>query len=54
MAKPSIKSDFFNMHVQDMHDQAEHALQKLVSAYQTAAHPEQMGPDTLGKSPGYH
>jgi hypothetical protein len=50
MAISSGKSDFFNMHVQEMHAQAEHALQKLVSAYQTIPQPDQIGPDTLGKS----
>lgn len=33
-----------------MHAQAEHALQKLVTAYQTSSQPDQIGPDTLGKS----
>lgn len=46
----SGKSDFFNMHVQEMHAQAEHALQQLVNAYQSSPNPEQIGPDTLGKS----
>lgn len=50
MAIPSEKSDFFNMHVQEMHAQAEHALEKLVTAYQTLPASEQIGPDTLGKS----
>jgi hypothetical protein len=44
------KSDFFNMHVQEMHQQAEHALQQLVSIYNTSSTPDQIGPDTLGKS----
>jgi hypothetical protein len=50
MVMPSGKSDFFNMHVKEMHAQAEHALQHLVSAYQSSTSPDQIGPDTLGKS----
>ncbi|MEJ2362316.1 MAG: hypothetical protein P8Z75_12975 [Gammaproteobacteria bacterium] len=50
MVKSSEKSDFFNMHVQEMHAQAEQALHKLVSAYESSAQPEQVGPDALGKS----
>jgi len=50
MVMVSGKSDFFHMHVRDMQTQAEHALQKLVSAYHTLPKPVQIGPDTLGKS----
>jgi len=52
MAISSEKSDFFNMHVQEMHAQAEHALEKLVAAYQALPPSDQIGPDTLGKSLG--
>jgi hypothetical protein len=46
----SHTSYFFNMHVKEMHAQAEHALQQLLNAYQTISDSEQIGPDTLGKS----
>lgn len=50
MVMSGEKSDFFHMHAKEMHAQAEHALQKLVSTYQTLPQEEQIGPDTLGKS----
>ena len=50
MVMTTQKSDFFNMHVNEMHVQAEHALTQLVTAYHSAQAPDQIGPDTLGKS----
>lgn len=50
MAKSSEKSDFFNMHVHEMQAQAGQALQKLLSAYPSAAQREQSGAAALGKS----
>lgn len=50
MVMASQKSDFFNMQVTEMHAQAEHAMQQLVTAYHTSAQAETIGPDTLGKS----
>ncbi|MBI1423140.1 MAG: hypothetical protein GC149_06715 [Gammaproteobacteria bacterium] len=38
------------MHVGEMQEQAEHALQQVVSAYHASSQSEQIGPDTLGKS----
>jgi len=50
MSTSSGKSDFFNMRVQEMHAQAEHALTKLISAYQSHPVLDEAGPETLGRS----
>lgn len=50
MAISSEKNDFFNMRVQEMHAEAEHALVKLKLAYQTQMAHSEDDPDTLGKS----
>jgi len=50
MARPSAKSDFFNMQVQQMHNEAKHAQQALLKCIGSASATAAESPDALGKS----